>query len=190
MENNCYKNIEIDFYPAGHDVLLILTGRCGSTKGYKNKYVTIAENIKQKYNFSVFVAGIPKNCWQEHQQIFCDIINYVLMHIEPNRFYVMGSSAGASLAIWYAYIFPEINKVLAINPVLNLNLHKTIDGINNFGGERLYVISGDKDPCAKWQGLLPKNDKINTIIIERADHHFTNMLDEFITLPEMLIMKS
>lgn len=182
--------MEIDFYPASRNVLLILTGRCGSTKGYKNKYVTIAKNINRKYNFSVFVAGIPENCWQEHQQVFCDIIDYVFMHIKPNIFYVMGSSAGANLAIWYAYLFPKINKVLAINPVLNFNLHKTLDGINNFGGERLYVISGGKDPCVKWQGLLPKNDKLYAIIIERADHHFTDMIDEFIKLPGMLFMKS
>lgn len=49
------KQIEIDKFISGNKVLLIMTGLGGTTKGYENKYHTIA---KQAYNkgYSVFIT--------------------------------------------------------------------------------------------------------------------------------------
>ena len=40
--------MNIDVYKGNEKALLILTGIGGSTKGYKDKYVTIASQINQK----------------------------------------------------------------------------------------------------------------------------------------------
>lgn len=89
--------MEIDFYNAGKNCLLILTGRGGNTRGYGEKYVKIAGEVTKRYNFSVAVAGVPENCWDNPQKIFSDIVNAVFTRLAPEQIYVMGSSAGRRL---------------------------------------------------------------------------------------------
>ena len=178
--------MKIDFYPAGKDCLLIFTGRGGDTKGYGNKYVKIAENVTRKYGFSVFVAAVPENCWDSPQEVFSFAVDYVLSKTDTENIYVTGSSAGASLAIWYSHLYPQIKKVLAVNPVLNLNLHRTKDGILKFNGEKMFIVSGDKDPCVVWLNLLPHKDNLSTQTLKGVDHVFSNRIAEFIALPALL----
>lgn len=172
------------YYPAGEDCLLIFTGLGGDTKGYENKYVKIAETITQKYGFSVFVAGVPQDCWSRPHEVFDEAVNYVLSKGESEKIYVMGSSAGASLAVWYSHLYPQIKKVLAVNPVLNLNYHRTKEGIEKFTGEIMFVKVGELDPCAIWVNLLPHKDNLRVDVLKGIDHVFKGKLDEFITLPE------
>lgn len=108
--------MQIDFYPAGKDVLLIFTGRGGNTKGDQNKYVRIAENINRKYYVSVFVAAVPENCWENPKGLFCEAIERVFAKISPEKFFVMGYSAGGNLALWYSYLFSKIDKVWQSTP--------------------------------------------------------------------------
>ncbi|MDE6557688.1 MAG: hypothetical protein K2K39_01130, partial [Clostridia bacterium] len=121
--------MQIDFYSSGNNCVLIFTGLGGDTKGYENKYVKIAETITQKYGFSVFVAQVPKDLWSHPQEVFEEAVGRVISEYAPETIYVMGSSAGASIAIWYSHLYPQIKKVLAVNPVLNLNYHRTKEGI-------------------------------------------------------------
>lgn len=177
------KNMEIDFYNAGKNCLLILTGRGGNTRGYANKYVKIAEEVTKRYNFSVAVAGVPSTCWDNPQKIFSDIVNAVFTRLAPEKIYVMGSSAGATIALWYAYMCPSIQKVLSVNPVLNLNYHRAKEGIEKFCGGRIFVETGEFDPCAVWVNLLPQKDNLQVEILGGVDHVFKDKLDVFTALP-------
>lgn len=96
----------------------------------------------------------------------------------------MGVSAGATMALWYAVKYPQIRRVLCVNPVLNINLHRTSNGVRNFSGEKLAVVFGEKDPSAKWAKLLPVLPNLQIHIIPDADHVFCGKLDEFIDLPK------
>ncbi len=98
----------------------------------------------------------------------------------------MGNSAGANLPICYSYLYPQIKKVLAINPVLNLNYHKTKEGILNFNGEKMFVVTGELDPAAVWLNSLPKKANLSTEILQGVDHVFTDNLEKFIALPQVL----
>ncbi|MDE6373347.1 MAG: alpha/beta hydrolase, partial [Clostridia bacterium] len=147
------NGIKIDYYPAGEDCLLIFTGLGGDTKGYENKYVKIAETAAAKYGFSTFVAGVPPDCWARPQEVFATAVEYVLSVKPPRIVYVMGSSAGASISLWYSHSYPQIKRVLAINPVLNLNFHRTREGLEKFAGDKTSVVCGEFDPCAVWVSL-------------------------------------
>lgn len=57
------KNIEIEFYENGKDMLLIFTGIGGTTKGFQNKYEIIAEQVIKDYGFSVAVVAMPFGAW-------------------------------------------------------------------------------------------------------------------------------
>lgn len=183
------NGVKIDYYPAGEDSLIIFTGLGGNTEGYENKYVRIAEEVTQKYGFSVFVAGVPQDCWSRPQEVFTTAAEYVLSVKPPHRVYVMGSSAGASIALWYSHLYPQIKKVLAVNPVLNLNFHRTREGLEKFTGEKIAVVCGGLDPCAVWVSLLPDKDGLTKQIIAGADHVFSGRINEFISLPQSLLFK-
>lgn len=176
--------MQIDFYSAGKNCFLIFTGLGGDTKGYENEYVKIAEAVTQKYGFSVFVAGVPKDCWSHPQEVFKEAVVHVLSECAPEKIYIMGSSAGASLAMWYSHLYPQIKKVLAVNPVLNLNYHRTKEGIQKFTGEKMFVEVGELDPCAVWVEALPAKDNVRAEVLKGVDHVFTGKTEEFIALPD------
>lgn len=178
------SNIKTDYYPAGKNCLLILTGRGGDTKGYENKYEKIAGAVTRKYGFSVVVAAVPENCWERSTEAFKEAFGSVLPLHKDGDIYVMGSSAGASLAIWYAHLYPQIKRLLAVNPVLNLNFHRTRDGLEKFAGDKAFIICGELDPCVTWAQLLPEKDNLKKEILKDTDHVFSGRLSDFIALPE------
>lgn len=98
-----------------------------------------------------------------------------------------GVSAGASLALWYAYKYKNIAKILCINPVLNINLPLTSKGIKAFQGEKLYIVSGDGDPSSVWVKMMRGMPGAEVHILENVDHFFTEKLNEFIELPFKLL---
>ena len=128
--------IETEFYPSGKNVLLILTGIGGSVKGYRNKYQTIAENAVKNRDFSVCVITTPQGSWKRPEENIRYAMRVVQAKVpDCEEVYAMGNSAGATFLLWYSYLFPQIKKVLAINPVLNVNLHRANNGVQKFTGE-------------------------------------------------------
>lgn len=181
--------IEIEFYQAEKDVLLILTGAGGTTKGFQNKYETIAKQVMNDYHFSVAVATTPLGSWLRLDDNLQDIMNCLFENLGTKDFkvYVMGSSAGANIILSNAYHFPQIKKILAINPVLSMNLHKIDSGIKNFAGEKIDIIVGEKDPAFPWVEALPKNEILETTVLPNIDHVFNGNLQTFIDLPKQFL---
>ena len=178
--------MDIIHYPSenGRNALIVFTGLGGSAKS--GKYVKIAENATKNYNFHVYVVSVPDNCWANPQSVFEEAVNRVIEESAPEKIYIFGNAAGASLAVWYAYLYPQIKKVLAVNPVLNLNVHRTRNGVLNFLGEKMFVFIGENDPSAPYFGLLPHKDNAVFNLLEGVDHFFSEKTDEFISLPNVL----
>lgn len=97
---------------------------------------------------------------------------------------MMGVSAGASIALWYAAGYPQIVRVLAVNPVLQINFDMALSGMRRFRGERLNVVVGDRDPSARWAKALADKSGAQIDILPETDHLFSGKLDEFTALPE------
>ena len=169
------------------DVFLILTGLGGSAEGFGNKYGHICDFVQKDYGFSTFVVQTPQDVWERKDAFFEEVAaNYIQ---NRRRVYIMGVSAGASLALWYAACYSQIRRVLCVNPVLNLNLHLTVAGVRNFCGERMTIVLGEKDPSAKWTKVMPQRENVQTYIFPAADHVFSGMLDEFIVLPKRFLFE-
>ncbi len=182
------EQIDIVIYKKSNNILLILTGIGGTTKGYENKYEKIAKLIMQKYDFSVVVATTPKGSWTHLKENLYYIINRIAEKFEGNfQIYAMGSSAGANILLCFSYLFPQIKRILAINPVLNINFHWIEKGIAEFNKEKIYTVFGEHDPSIKWTEILPKNNKLIIKILPNVDHKFTNNLQTFIELPQKIL---
>ena len=136
--------IEIKVCPAGENVLLVLTGLGGSLSGYGEKYIKIAKRANTEYGFTTCVAAVTVEVWEDKESAFDEI--FLRSCSAAPKVYIMGVSAGASLALWYAHKYKNVSKVLCINPVLNINLSLTSKGIKAFQGELrkgdvLFVVS-------------------------------------------------
>ena len=161
---------------------VVLTGLGGSADGFGNKYSRISEYVQRDYGFPVFIVSTPKDIWERKEKFFDEIATRFMQN--KTCVYLMGVSAGATMALWYAAKYPQIKRVLCVNPVLNINLHLTSSGIRDFCGEKMAVVFGEKDPSAKWAKLLPVLPNLQIHIIPEADHVFCGKLDEFIDLPK------
>lgn len=167
----------------GNDkAFVILTGLGGSADGFGNKYSRIAEYVQSDYGFPVFTVPTPKDVWEQKEKWFDEVAGHILQN--KTCVYLMGVSAGATMALWYAAKYPQIERVLCVNPVLNINLHLASSGIRGFCGEKMAVVFGEKDPSVKWAKLLPDLPCLQIHIIPDADHVFSGKLDEFIDLPK------
>lgn len=184
--------IEFEYYEKGTDVLVILTGMSGTTKGYENKYERIANQVTKDYGFSVVIATTPPNSLMTSKDNLQCIMDMLIQKANGNEFkvYAMGSSAGGNLLLSFSYLFPQIKRVLAINPVINLNFHLIDKGIKSFIGEKLSVVLGELDSASKWVELLPKTDNSETTILPNIDHVFRGYLETFIELPKQYLFFS
>lgn len=161
---------------------VILTGLGGSADGFGNKYSRIAEYVQSDYGFPAFIVPTPKDVWEKKEKFYDEVVARFMQN--KTCVYLMGVSAGATMALWYAVKYPQIRRILCVNPVLNINLHLTSSGIRDFCGEKMAVVFGEKCPSAKWAKLLPVLPNLQIHIIPDADHVFSGKLDEFIELPK------
>ncbi len=173
------ENIDIEFYGNSDNLLLVLTGIGGTVKGYANKYVTLANNVTKTQDFSVAVATTPKGSWQHTKENLDFIMNFIKEKYK-GKIYTMGTSGGANIILMHAHKYPQIKKILAINPVLNINFYKIKNGINQFDGN-ITMICGENDLSSSFCKIIKNN--VKTFILKNIDHNFSNHLEDFINLP-------
>ncbi len=178
------EEIKYAYYDGGKDVVLIITGIGGSTVGYKNKYDIMAKNIVQQTNCSVLIATSPQGTWLHIKENLIQIINKIIeiKQTEQCNIYAFGHSAGANTLLLSAYLYPQIKSIVAVNPVMNINISQLIDGIKNFN-DKATIIFGEKDSSSKFACLIPQKENTKTIVLPNVDHYFTDNLELFISLP-------
>lgn len=155
--------------------VFIKTGRGGSTYGYDNKYLKLANMIRKKHRFTVIVSANPEksNTELSHE------MNYLKNTIPSiNEVVYIGFSAGASSGAQQAHLIPEIKAMLLINGPLTINYIKQKKGIEAFSGT-VHMLYGDKDPSFRYCGLLEfvESETFSYSICKGADHYFRGMDD-------------
>lgn len=179
------------FATTGNTILLTIPGVDGSVDGYKEKYLRIAESVQEENKVSVVRISNPfisSFHWESNIRQSLDYISINLPSItEGNKaeIRVVAHSAGAAVIAQIAWEYPEIKRLLLINPATKLGLDKMKLGLGMFKGDDVTVIFGSQDPSIydanelnNTEGKIP----INTFVLEGIDHHFsgTDGLIQFI----------
>lgn len=177
-----YWDIHVEYHSTNTGKIIInIPGADGSVNGYKDKYRNLGNYI-QKENIASFVR-IPNDRPQEFINTGRCIINYCLEGSETicgshkPEIWLMGFSAGGASALLTAWEYPEVTKVLAINPFLNLEVIKQDlkKYLPLYKGD-LFVVIGDKDTVIdpdtagliKASGKEVRNIRFN--VIPNCDH--------------------
>ena len=173
-------------------VVMIIVWKWGTTSGYQNKYITIASNLTEKYGVSVFVVENP---WisRDDPKLFVECaMGFVEEQMKKSGFddweiYGMGHSAGAHFWGRFAHLYPNVSKLLLINPVVSVNFTKLKKELQAYQGE-LFLIQWSKDHDFFYNPLLDpiKSEKKQVIILDWVNHEFSNEggFDLFLTLAE------
>ena len=176
-------------------VVMIIVWKWGTTSGYQNKYITIASNLAEKYGVQVFVVENP---WisRDDPKLFIECaMNFVEEQMKKSGFddweiYGMGHSAGAHFWGRFAHLYPNVSKLLLINPVVSVNFTKLKKELEAYQGE-LFLIQWSKDNDFFYNPLLDpiKSEKKQVIILEWVNHEFSNEggFDLFLSLAEQYL---
>ena len=182
------NNIEYGIIHGDEKLFFIKVGNGGNIYGNENKYLRISQQIHNDYGCSVLVSSNPVEL-SIKDSIVLDL-DFVKENF-PNvvEISAFGHSNGGQMLVSYAYLCPIIKKVLAVNVPLIINLHKTKEGIQNFAGDKMHMIYGEKDPCFRYTPVLNAclSSKFSYSTVENANHDFKNMLEEFISLPKQYL---
>ena len=169
-------------------LFFVKVGNGGSIYGDENRYLRMAEKIHNDHGCSVLVSGDPVEI-PIKESIVYDL--EMIGNIFPGAVEIVafGHSKGGQMLVSYAYMYPMIKNILAVNVPLMINLHKTKAGINKFEGNKIHMIYGDRDPSFPYIGILDSSlsSRFCCSVVKNADHNFKNMSEEFISLPERFL---
>lgn len=167
-------------------IVFIKGGQDCSIYGYQNKYLKMARNIHDTYGYTVICSNNPfdgENPLDNAMKVIKKICTKC--GFKDYQIYYMGLSNGAIVGIWYGVNYPQIKRMLLINPPLDVYWDITKNGILKFQGERMNFVFGDLDPSYPYTPLIQEmtNDKLHLHIIKGEDHSFTTDAYDFQRLP-------
>ena len=182
------NTIEYGIVNGNNKLFFVKVGNGGSIYGQENRYLRMAEKIHNDHGCSVLVSGDPVEIPIKESIVYdLELIREIFPDVD--NIAAFGHSKGGQMLVSYAYMYPMIKNVLAVNVPLMINLHKTKAGINKFEGNKIHMIYGDRDPSFPYIGILDStmSSRFCCSVVNGADHNFENMSEEFISLPERFL---
>lgn len=194
ITSNYKENIEIKYgiINGNNKIVLIKAGQDGSNYGYENKYLKMAINLNNKFGCTVITSSNPFDGTNPLDNDLKIIDDYCKNNKLKNyEIYFVGLSNGAMIGLIWGYQYSKIKKMLLINSPIFINWHKIKNGLKNNKNQKIYLIYGEYDQSIKYIELYNPllNNDIILNIIKGADHNFTNMMDEFVSLPEKYLFE-
>lgn len=189
-------SLYIAIHPADSEVVLLtVPGVDGSVDGFEDKYVKIAESIQEKYGAAIVRMANPFITSYHWESNIRQSLNYILENTEEITGHknieirIMAHSAGAATVAQIAWEYPEITRILLVNPATKLGIDKIKYGLSEFGGNRITVVFGSEDPSVGDMDEIAKLSEaaqIRTRILEGVDHNFSGeSLEAFISAPAL-----
>lgn len=179
------ETIDYGFIFGNEQIVFIKTGAGGSIRGQSNKYLIMARKIHDRLGATVICSSNPISSLELDRRA---IIWCTKRLNKPNfEVYFLGTSDGAYQCICLAEN-QRTKKLLCINPSFipskfprdKLILLSRVEKIFIFGTED----EEGKEIIPKLQEDYIPNLQIK--MVEGADHSFTNMIDEFIDLSDLI----
>ena len=189
-------SLDIAIHPADSKVVLLtVPGVDGSVDGFEDKYLKIAENIQEKYGAATVRMANPFITSYHWESNIRQSLNYILENTEEITGHkdieirIMAHSAGAAVVAQIAWEYPEITRMLLVNPATKLGIDKIKYGLSEFSGDRITVLFGSEDPSVgdvDEVAKLSEAKNVHTHILKGVDHNFSGQsLKAFITAPAL-----
>ena len=175
-------DLAVAIHPADSSVILLtIPGVDGTLDGYENKYITIAEAAQQKFGAAVVRIENPfitSFHWESNVRRILEFINnntQAIAKTDDVELRIMAHSAGASVIAQIAWEYPNISRLLLINPAARLGGENIKQGLQAFTGDKATILIGTEDLSYEGiQTLFGDNDvsKVAVEVVNGADHYF------------------
>lgn len=180
---------------ANDTVVFIKTGADyddGNICGYEDKYLKMGHQVRARIGATVICASNP---WiDEALHVAADkaIISQVVAEagVPDYKVYLVGTSDGGYHILRLAQAVPQTTKLLGINPS-----PKCGSKFENWKAELLALpqvdkiqVYGTKDEEYTYVPLLNASNipNLQVLTVEGADHEFSDMVDDFIALIDLI----
>lgn len=171
-------------------VVFIKTGADGSIRGYQDKYLKMAYRIHERLGATVICASNPEV--EYNVQVVADkaMISKVAAdcHFADYEVYFVGSSDGGYQNLLLAKEIPQTVKILGINPSLS-SVQDFVEKVQAQPCVQKIMVYGTKDDvydeCVPTLQAL-ECESLEVVTVEGADHEFTDMVDAFIALIDLI----
>lgn len=171
---DCRLEYGITFGSNCKKLLFIKAGQDGSARGYRNKYLKLAHEIREEYGMSVVCSSNPDteiNQMDHAMQIF----SKEGLLAADTQVYFAGFSKGASIGRLQGANYPQITRYLLVNLPIIINTLKICRVAKSFSGEKMSFVFGSDVPSANSLGLLRLHERENMTvrIIPGQDHYLS-----------------
>lgn len=191
-------SLDIAIHPADSKVVLLtVPGVDGSIDGYENKYVRIADSVQEQHGTAIVRIANPFITSYHWESNIRQAVNYILVNTEEitgnkdAEIRIMAHSAGAAVVAQIAWEYPEITRLLLINPATKLGIDKIQYGLSEFDGNMITVLFGSEDPSVGDVDEIAKLSiakRVYMHILEGVDHNFSGeSLEAFIAAPALYL---
>lgn len=174
--------------PGAGAVVINCPGYRGSVDGYANKYVTLGAHMAASGLAAVVRMPNIERPLNEYRHGLLNDMRTVIawtVQVAPAltgkthpELYLMGFSAGAFAAASVAGEFPQVRKILLMEPAINEAIVGTLDlSLARFKGDA-YIVVGDVNavgPAAAeaYRRALSGAAKVDVVALTDCDHQFT-----------------
>ena len=171
-------------------IVFIKVGADGNIRGYQDKYLRMAHRIHARIGATVICASNPYISEPAHIKADKALINKVITErgFENYEMYFVGTSDGGYHSLLLAQQFSQTAKYLGIN-----SSHM---GIDNFAEiilslsrvQKILVYGRDDEDFDKDFPTMNALacDNLEIVVLDGVDHHFTDKVDDFIALADLL----
>jgi len=172
-------SLDVAMHPAKSSIILLtMSGVEGSADGYQGKYVTIAQNAQREHGVAAVRIGNPfisSLSWESNLRHTLDYVIARSAEIAGPEFKeirIMAHSAGGTVAGLMAWEYPEVSRLLLVNPALKHGYQQVEDGLRKFRGSTT-VLFGEHDSSIFLGQELGKLPRVQVLNVKDADHHFS-----------------
>jgi len=177
--------LEIAIHPFTNGKIIInYPGVEGSLDGYNNKYKVLAEEMAKRGLGAVVRSPNPPTFGFGWDTNLRQVLSFVLLNskkicgAERPELFLMGTSTGAGAIASLAWEYPEITKILFLEPAIlpGENLIRT--SLSKYGGE-IYVVVGSRDSALgrkigeRFINYSTDATRKELFEIPDCDHHFS-----------------
>jgi hypothetical protein len=185
-----FEKIEYGILFGNKKIVFIKVGAGGNIRGYQDKYLKMAHRVHERIGATVICSSNPDASIEKHLDVDKALIKKVISDLGLSAFelYFVGTSDGGEHSLKLSQQFPETVKFLGLNSSWS-SIEDFIELTKSMPHTKKTFVYGALDddfddgvPRLKALGC----DNLEIIILDGVDHNFTDKVDDFIALIDLI----
>ena len=184
------KKIKYGILLGNEKIVFIKAGTGGNIRGYQDKYLRMAHRVHARIGATVICASNGYADTEEQLKKDKTLIKKIIadLGLDTYELNFVGNSDGGEHSLKLAQQFSETVKLLGINSSWS-TIHTFLERIQSLPHVKKIFVYGDND--IDYHVIAPKLnalacDNLEIAVLDGVDHDFTDKVDDFIALIDLI----